>query len=64
MGWTELKRELEKDLSDYKSIPFWSWNNKLDEQELVRQAEWMHDVGIGGFIIHARTGLKTEYLGE
>jgi len=45
MGWTELKRELEKDLSDYKSIPFWSWNNKLDEQELVRQAEWMHDVG-------------------
>lgn len=64
MGWTELKRELEKDLSDYKSIPFWSWNNELDEQELVRQAEWMHEVGIGGFIIHARTGLKTEYLGK
>ena len=49
---------------EYKSIPFWSWNNSLDTKELVRQIEEMKSVGIGGFIMHARLGLKDEYLSE
>ncbi len=49
---------------DYRSIPFWSWNNELDEKALTDQIVEMKNVGMGGFIIHARTGLKTEYLGE
>ena len=60
----KLKAALDCDLTDYQSIPFWSWNNELDEEELTRQIEDMKSVGIGGFIMHARTGLKTEYLGE
>lgn len=52
------------DLSDYRPIPFWSWNNELEENELLKQIEDMKAAGIGGFIMHARTGLKTEYLGE
>jgi len=60
----KLKEALTCDLTDYQSIPFWSWNNELDENELTRQIEDMKSVGIGGFIMHARTGLKTEYLGE
>ncbi len=60
----ECKRLLNGDLSEYKSIPFWSWNNALDERELEKQIEEMHAAGIGGFIMHARTGLKEEYLGE
>ncbi|MBR2354624.1 MAG: hypothetical protein IKA76_09005 [Clostridia bacterium] len=52
------------DLTEYRSIPFWSWNNELSEDELCRQIEDMKEAGIGGFIMHARTGLKTEYLGE
>ena len=60
----ELKEALSGNLEEYKSIPFWSWNNFLDEKELVRQIEDMKTAGIGGFIIHARTGLKEEYLGE
>ena len=48
----------------YRSVPFWSWNDTLDKDELVRQVEWMNDVGIGGFFMHARGGLKTEYLGK
>ncbi|MBQ8441162.1 MAG: hypothetical protein IJX19_10910, partial [Clostridia bacterium] len=60
----KLKNALGCDLTDYQSIPFWSWNNELDEEELVKQIEDMKSVGIGGFIMHARIGLKTEYLGE
>ena len=64
MAFAELNKALSKDLKDNKSIPFWSWNNALDEKELVKQIEDMHSAGIGGFIMHARTGLKDEYLSE
>lgn len=48
----------------YRSLPFWSWNDELDKEKLVKQVEWMHENGIGGFFMHARGGLKTEYLGD
>ena len=48
----------------YQCIPFWSWNDELDEEGLCKQIEWMNDSGVGGFFMHARGGLKTEYLGE
>ena len=50
--------------SKYKSLPFWSWNDKLKKDELVKQVEWMNENGVGGFFMHARGGLKTEYLGK
>ncbi len=68
LGLKEMKENLRialnSELNEYKSIPFWSWNNNLDEAELEKQIEDMKAAGIGGFIIHARTGLKEEYLGE
>ena len=49
---------------EYRPIPFWSWNEKLDVPETLRQIGLMDDVGIGGFFMHARGGLQTEYMGE
>ena len=54
----------DKSLNKYRCIPFWSWNDELDENELVKQVDWMHDHGVGGFFMHARGGLTTPYLGE
>ena len=48
----------------YRPIPFWSWNEKLEETETRRQIEQMDKAGIGGFFMHARGGLQTEYMGE
>ncbi len=59
-----LKKALQGNLDAYRSIPFWSWNSALDENALVKQIEDMKEAGIGGFILHARTGLQDEYLGE
>lgn len=59
-----LKKAFSGDLTDYQAIPFWSWNNELEEAHLIRQIEDMKAAGMGGFIMHARIGLKTEYLGE
>ncbi len=60
----KLEKAFSGNLRSYQPIPFWSWNNRLDKNELVRQIEDMNTVGIGGFIMHARTGLSTPYLGE
>ena len=63
-SFENLTQELRNVPNEYKSIPFWSWNNTLEKDELLRQIDEMHGAGIGGFIMHARTGLKDEYLGE
>lgn len=60
----QLLDKLKNVPNEYKSIPFWSWNNHLDEEYLVKQIRDMKAADIGGFIMHARTGLKDEYLGE
>ena len=49
---------------EYRSVPFWAWNDRLDPQELNAQIEDMADKGMGGFFIHSREGLETPYLGE
>ncbi len=48
----------------YRGAPFWSWNGKLDKDELLRQLDVFQEMGIGGAMIHPRTGLTTEYLGQ
>jgi len=54
-------KEVEK---KYRPIPFWSWNSKLDVEETKRQIKLMDEAGMGGFFMHARGGLTTEYMGE
>jgi len=48
----------------YRPIPFWSWNEKLDTEETKRQVHLMNEAGMGGFFMHARGGLQTEYMSD
>ena len=48
----------------YRPLPFWSWNEKLDTEETRRQAGIMAHAGMGGFFMHARGGLQTEYMSD
>lgn len=41
-----------------RPVPFWSWNDKLEPDELRRQIGAMQDAGTGGFFMHARADLK------
>jgi hypothetical protein len=50
--------------AQYRSTPFWAWNNRLDLEQLLRQMRTFQEMGMGGFHIHARTGLATPYLGD
>ncbi len=48
----------------YRSAPFWSWNDQLTDEELVRQIRAFNEQGIGGFFMHSRVGLMTDYLSD
>ena len=48
----------------YRPIPFWSWNERLSTEMTREQVRLMNDAGIGGYFMHARGGLLTEYMGE
>ncbi|MBQ7177212.1 MAG: hypothetical protein IJS08_07330 [Victivallales bacterium] len=49
---------------DFRAAPFWAWNAKLEPKELRRQIRIMKEMGLGGFFMHSRVGLDTEYLGK
>ena len=55
---------LEQGIDEYRPITFWSWNSKLEEPLLRQQIDEMKKAGMGGFFMHARSGLKTPYMGE
>ena len=48
----------------FRPLPFWSWNDDLDPEELARQVNEMARAGLGGHFMHARAGLITEYMGS
>ena len=48
----------------FRGKPFWAWNADLEEEELIRQIDVFEEMGMGGFFMHSRTGLETEYLGD
>ena len=50
--------------NEWRGKPFWAWNGKLEKDELLRQVDAMHDMGFGGYFMHSRVGLQTEYLGK
>lgn len=59
-----MAKEFETPPTAYRGKPFWAWNGKLEEKELLRQVRVLKEMGFGGFFMHSRTGLETEYLGE
>ena len=50
--------------ASWRGKPFWSWNGELRKEELIRQVEVMKEMGLGGYFMHSRAGLITEYLGD
>ena len=63
-GMRDFLKNFENPSAALRGKPFWSWNGELDEQELIRQIGVFAEMGMGGFFMHSRTGLRTEYLGE
>ncbi len=48
----------------HRARPFWSWNTEVTPEKVRSQIKMFSDMGMGGFVIHSRNGLRTEYMGE
>ena len=61
----KLTKELFKNPpAEYRGAPFWAWNTDLKEEELLWQIDRLKEMGFGGFFMHTRSGMSTEYLGR
>jgi hypothetical protein len=45
---------------DFTLMPFWFWNDRLDEREIIRQIDDFEQHGVLGFVIHPRIGLPRD----
>ncbi|UUZ85145.1 hypothetical protein LJK88_17145 [Paenibacillus sp. P26] len=63
LGLLRVRAKFDDPPAEYRSPPFWAWNDRPQEEELVRQIREMKEQGMGGFFIHSRDGLETEYMG-
>ncbi len=62
---SQLSNELfENPTSEYRGVPFWSWNTKLKKETLLKQVDIFKEMGLGGFHMHCRVGLDTPYLSD
>ena len=48
----------------FRGVPFWAWNCKVTEDKIERQAAYFRQMGMGGAMVHPRTGMDTPYLSE
>ena len=44
---TELREKFAQPDREFRGLPFWSWNGKLDREELLRQVRVMKEMGFG-----------------
>ena len=52
--------------NEFSPMPFWFWNDRLDENEIIAQIRKMNSKGVNGFVIHPRIGIPHDipYMSE
>lgn len=46
--------------SEFSLFPFWFWNDRLEEAEILRQIADFEDHGVTAFVLHPRVGLPRD----
>ncbi|NLP45747.1 MAG: hypothetical protein GX347_01725 [Epulopiscium sp.] len=61
-----LQKQFLNPEAEYTPIPFWFWNDHLNEEEIIKQIHDFYNKGINGFVIHPRIGIPKEipYLSD
>ena len=48
----------------YRGTPFWSWNTLMTKEMIEAQILEFKKMGMGGFHVHVRVGLKNQYMSD
>lgn len=49
---------------EFRPVPFWAWNDKLEPAEIRWQIRQMKQAGFGGHFMHSRRGLAIPYMAK
>jgi hypothetical protein len=60
----QLAAHFENPTAEYRTAPFWVWNNDVSTDDINRTLEDFKGKGIGGVFLHPRYGMITEYLSD
>ena len=60
----DIEKIITKINNDDKAIATLSLSGEIDKDELIRQAELLNQMGMGGVIFHANAGLKSHYMSK
>lgn len=65
-GADDWRTQLSRPDPEFTQVPFWFWNDALDNREIARQMAEFRRHGVYGFVIHGRMGLPTTipYMGR
>ena len=50
--------------SEYRSVPLWVWHEVITKEKIDLKLAEFKDKGFGGFFVHPRYGMITEYLSD
>lgn len=59
-----MTTEFQNPGSHYRGAPFWAWNCLITKELIDEQVACFKQMGMGGFYIHVRVGLKNQYMDE
>lgn len=59
-GAAEVLTEFRDPPREFSVMPFWFWNDDLNDEEIVRQIADFEAHGVYGFVIHPRIGLPRD----
>ncbi len=62
MSCRDLMEQFRNPPADFRTVPFWVWNDDVSREEIERQLLDFKEKGFGAVFIHPRYGLITEYL--
>ncbi len=63
-SFSELYRLFDNPPAEFRTFPFWVWNDEVTKEKIDRDLADYKSKGFGGVFIHPRYGLITEYLSD
>ena len=56
----DREKLFENPAGEYRGRPFWAWNGKLTEEELLRQIDIFRQMGFSGLDVYKRQIISSE----
>lgn len=64
MSFKEVENSFADPGKEFRPAPLWTWNARVNHEDIDTGLRFFKDQGFGGAFIHPRPGLETDYLSD